>query len=68
MIEENHENTPVKLVGTGIWTRDLPNAIIIIIVIIIVIIEPYSFFCFSTEVVVKHKKIPMPNQSRSFDI
>ena len=26
MIEENHENTPVRLVGTGIWTRDLPNA------------------------------------------
>ena len=26
MIEENHEETPVRLVGTGIWTRDLPNA------------------------------------------
>ena len=26
MIEENHEKTSVKLVGTGIWTRDLPNA------------------------------------------
>ena len=26
MIEENHEKTPVRLVGTGIWTRDLPNA------------------------------------------
>ena len=26
MIEENHEKTLVRLVGTGIWTRDLPNA------------------------------------------
>ena len=26
MTEENHEKTPVRLVGTGIWTRDLPNA------------------------------------------
>ena len=26
MIEENHEKNPVRLVGTGIWTRDLPNA------------------------------------------
>ena len=26
MIEENHEKTPVRLVATGIWTRDLPNA------------------------------------------
>ena len=26
MIEENHEKTSVRLVGTGIWTRDLPNA------------------------------------------
>ena len=26
MIEENHEKTPVRLVGTEIWTRDLPNA------------------------------------------
>ena len=26
MTEENHEKTPVKLVGTGIPTRDLPNA------------------------------------------
>ena len=26
MIEENHDKTPVRLVGTGIWTRDLPNA------------------------------------------
>ena len=26
MIEENHEKTPVRLVGTGIWTRDFPNA------------------------------------------
>ena len=26
MIEENHENTSARLVGTGIWTRDLPNA------------------------------------------
>ena len=26
MIEENHEKTPVRLVGAGIWTRDLPNA------------------------------------------
>ena len=26
MIEENHEKTTVRLVGTGIWTRDLPNA------------------------------------------
>ena len=25
MIEENHEKTSVRLVGTGIWTRDLPN-------------------------------------------
>ena len=24
--EENHEKTPVRLVGTGIWPRDLPNA------------------------------------------
>ena len=26
MTDENHEKTPVKLVGTGIRTRDLPNA------------------------------------------
>ena len=26
MIEENHEKPPVRLVGTGIWTRDLPDA------------------------------------------
>ena len=26
MIEGNHEKTSVMLVGTGIWTRDLPNA------------------------------------------
>ena len=26
MIEENHEKTSVRLVGTGIRTRDLPNA------------------------------------------
>ena len=26
MIEENHEKIPVRLVGTVIWTRDLPNA------------------------------------------
>ena len=26
MIEENHEKTPVRLVGTGIRTRDLPHA------------------------------------------
>ena len=26
MTEENHEKTTVKLVGTGIRTRDLPNA------------------------------------------
>ena len=26
MIEENHEKTSVRLVGTGIWTRDIPNA------------------------------------------
>ena len=26
MAEENHEKTPVRLVGTGIRTRDLPNA------------------------------------------
>ena len=26
MIEENHEKTSVRLVGTGIWTQDLPNA------------------------------------------
>ena len=26
MIEENHENTSVRLLGTGIWSRDLPNA------------------------------------------
>ena len=24
--EENHEKTPVRLVGTGIRTQDLPNA------------------------------------------
>ena len=24
--EENHEKRSVRLVGTGIWTRDLPNA------------------------------------------
>ena len=30
MIEENHEKkTPVRLVGTGIWTRDLPNAYLV---------------------------------------
>ena len=26
MIEENHEKTSVRLIGTGIRTRDLPNA------------------------------------------
>ena len=26
MTEENHEKTPVRLVGNGIRTRDLPNA------------------------------------------
>ena len=26
MIGENHEKTPVRLFGTGILTRDLPNA------------------------------------------
>ena len=26
MIGENHEKTPVRLVGAGIRTRDLPNA------------------------------------------
>ena len=26
IIEENHEKTSVRLVGTGILTRDLPNA------------------------------------------
>ena len=26
MTEENHEKTTVTLVGTGIRTRDLPNA------------------------------------------
>ena len=26
MTEENHEKTTVRLVGTGIRTRDLPNA------------------------------------------
>ena len=26
MTEENHEKTSVRFVGTGIWTRDLPNA------------------------------------------
>ena len=26
MIEVNHEKTSVRLVGTGIRTRDLPNA------------------------------------------
>ena len=26
MTEENHEKTPVRLAGTGIRTRDLPNA------------------------------------------
>ena len=26
MIEENYEKNPVRLAGTGIWTRDLPNA------------------------------------------
>ena len=26
MIEENHEKTSVRLVGTGIRIRDLPNA------------------------------------------
>ena len=26
MTEENHEKTPVRLVYTGIQTRDLPNA------------------------------------------
>ena len=26
MTEENHEETPVRLVGTGIRTRNLPNA------------------------------------------
>ena len=28
MIEENHEKTPVRLVGTGTRTRDFPNAIL----------------------------------------
>ena len=23
---ENYEKTPVRLVGTGIWTKDLPNS------------------------------------------
>ena len=26
MIEENDEKTSVRLVGTGIWTRDPPNS------------------------------------------
>ena len=26
MTEENHEKTSVRLVGTGVRTRDLPNA------------------------------------------
>ena len=26
MTEENHEKTTVRLVSTGIWTQDLPNA------------------------------------------
>ena len=26
MTEKNHEKTPVRLVGTGIRNRDLPNA------------------------------------------
>ena len=26
MTEENHEKTPVRLIGTGTRTRDLPNA------------------------------------------
>ena len=26
MIEENYEKNSIMLVGTGIWTRDLPNA------------------------------------------
>ena len=26
MIEENHEKTPVRMVGTGVWTRVLLNA------------------------------------------
>ena len=26
MTQENHEKTPVRLVGTGIRIRDLPNA------------------------------------------
>ena len=30
MIEENDEKTSVRLVGTGIWTRDLPNASLVL--------------------------------------
>ena len=26
MIEENHEKNLSQVVGTGIWTRDLPSA------------------------------------------
>ena len=26
MTEKNHEKNPVRLIGTGIWTQDLPNA------------------------------------------
>ena len=26
MIQENHEKPSARLVGSGIWTRDLPNA------------------------------------------
>ena len=35
MIEENHEKNQVRLVGTGIWTRDLPNACLEYIVLVI---------------------------------
>ena len=30
MIEENHEKTSVRLVGTGIWTRDRPNSSLVL--------------------------------------
>ena len=55
MIEENHENTPVRLVDTGIRTRDLPNAslvryheatslgfVIFLIIIMIVLMMNYD--------------------------
>ena len=56
MIGENHEKTPVRLVGTGIQTRNLPNESLVRyhgatslgIIIIIIIIISFSFLLISS--------------------